>query len=257
MKTIWPTVGLCVLSAAVLVGCTSAASDPAATSAAPSSARPVPITTSNAPLAVDSGPTLRFKSAAGGVVLPDPTLTPGALVAKVTKATVCGKHPLVAPHHPSVKTKTLVLSDYGIPIPSRHNYEVDNLIPPELGGSNLQANLWPQPRENPGGLPEKVQLEAKLRGLVCAGSVPLATAQKVFTTNWWAGYLKYVGPPPKPKTTAPAHPTSLLPPSPTGPVKTTSSSKAPGPPKPSVSVKPSVVSPSVSVKPSVVTTGPA
>ena len=74
------------------------------------------------------------------------------------------------------------------------HYEEDHLIPLEVGGSPTSVkNLWPEPRYVPWGAAKKDALENRLHALVCSGAVPLATAQRVFATNWIAGYLRYVG----------------------------------------------------------------
>lgn len=42
------------------------------------------------------------------------------------------------------RVKDLVERRYGITKHSRATYEMDHLLPLELGGSNRQANLWPE-----------------------------------------------------------------------------------------------------------------
>src|SRR4029077_15433286 len=73
-----------------------------------------------------------------------------------------------------------------------HEYELDYLITPELGGSEDRLNLWP---ERYGGrvwnARVKDELEQLLPQLVCRGHVDLATAQRDIAVNWIAAYKKY------------------------------------------------------------------
>ena len=73
------------------------------------------------------------------------------------------------------------------------DYEEDHLISLELGGSPTSPlNLWPEPYSSPDGARVKDQLENKLRALVCAGTIQLATAQSAIATNWWIAYETYI-----------------------------------------------------------------
>lgn len=89
-------------------------------------------------------------------------------------------------------------------------YEVDHLIPLELGGDNTMANLWPEPQSGThAGYATKDGVENHLHALVCAGRVPLATAQHAIAGNWYTAYHRYAGvtatkPTPRTPTTTPA-----------------------------------------------------
>jgi 5-methylcytosine-specific restriction endonuclease McrA len=76
--------------------------------------------------------------------------------------------------------------------------EGDHLISIELGGSNEQTNLWPQPYS---GLQwnahVKDQLENFYHDQVCSGKIPLTTAQKEIADDWVAAYKKRIGPEPE------------------------------------------------------------
>ena len=76
-------------------------------------------------------------------------------------------------------------------VPARE-YELDYLITPELGGSDDRRNLWPE-RYSSGQWNARVkdELEQLLPRLVCAGTLPLATAQREMATDWVAAYKKY------------------------------------------------------------------
>ncbi len=70
-------------------------------------------------------------------------------------------------------------------------YEVDHLIPLELGGSNSIKNLWPESYNIEWNAHVKDELENRLHGLACHGTVPLSQAQQEIATDWMAAYRKY------------------------------------------------------------------
>jgi len=77
--------------------------------------------------------------------------------------------------------------------PTFDYYEVDHLIPLELGGSNDTQNLWPQSYTNPEwNARDKDKLENRLRRLVCFGVMPLEQAQKEISEDWISAYKKYI-----------------------------------------------------------------
>ncbi|MDE2185122.1 MAG: HNH endonuclease, partial [Alphaproteobacteria bacterium] len=63
-------------------------------------------------------------------------------------------------------------------------YEVDHLIPLELGGANDIANLFPEAAKPTPGFHEKDLVENYLHQKVCDGEVALAYAQQQIATNW-------------------------------------------------------------------------
>jgi hypothetical protein len=89
--------------------------------------------------------------------------------------------------------------------------EYDHLVALELGGDpNDAANLWVEPNDDPSATTTanaKDVLEDRLHSLVCAGHVPLATAQEAIAANWVTAYHQYVGAlPSSPAAGAPAPP---------------------------------------------------
>jgi hypothetical protein len=69
----------------------------------------------------------------------------------------------------------------------------------EIGGSNSQRNLWPEPlRLNVGGKDagaiSKDRLENRLGELVRSGALDLKTAQKMEIENWVQAYQRLLGP---------------------------------------------------------------
>jgi hypothetical protein len=78
----------------------------------------------------------------------------------------------------------MVYADYGIGARSPGEYEVDHLVPLELGGSDDIANLWPQAAAPPPGFHEKDQVEKFLHAQVCGGGTNLIDAHRAIATNW-------------------------------------------------------------------------
>jgi len=159
------------------------------------------------------------------VALPDQKITPGAVFLGVTASQVCT--PGWAEAHRNVPDgiRYQVFAEYGLSYAVHDSYEVDHLIPLELGGSNSIRNLWPEPQggSNP-GYPSKDRLENRLHELVCSGSLSLAAAKHAIATNWWAAYQTYLSSPapsqptrsapsssPAPPATVPAPPASTAP----------------------------------------------
>ena len=81
-----------------------------------------------------------------------------------------------------------VCTKYGIEQHSPGQYEVDHLIPLELGGSNDIANLWPEAASPKSGFHEKDQVENYLHDQVCSGAISLKDAQTQIATDWLAVY---------------------------------------------------------------------
>jgi hypothetical protein len=131
-------------------------------------------------------------AASGGPPLrPDPQLTPGATL-EVATSDICvpGYTKKVRDVPDAVKRQ--VYAAYGIQTHAPREYEIDHLIPLELGGSNAVANLWPQSyRTQPWNAHVKDRLENELHRLVCAGQLPLDMAQRDIATDWIAAYQAY------------------------------------------------------------------
>ncbi len=122
---------------------------------------------------------------------PNAAWTPGA-VQLVSREVVCSASEDKESHPIAASTAQEVFHRYGIHEPDPRAYEVDYLIPLDLGGSEDRRNLWPQPYTT--GMWNshvKDALEDRLRSLVCQGKLDLATAQRDLAHDWIAAYKKY------------------------------------------------------------------
>ena len=126
---------------------------------------------------------LVLRTCAANGSLPDATCTPGATMPITTHAlcTTSTKERRAVPQ--SVHRQ--VFLDYGLAYPqARGAYEVDHLIPLELGGSNDIANLWPEAAMPEPGFHTKDRVENWAHREVCAGRMPLADAQRQIASDW-------------------------------------------------------------------------
>jgi hypothetical protein len=86
--------------------------------------------------------------------------------------------------------KDQVYAEYGIASHAPSEYEVDHLIPLELGGSNDIANLWPERAAPTPGFHEKDKVENYLHDQVCNGTLALKDAQAEIAKNWLDVYAR-------------------------------------------------------------------
>jgi hypothetical protein len=124
--------------------------------------------------------------------LPDHHCTPG-VVATTNVPKVCTPGYTEQVRNVSESTKNAVYREYGIRTHSRGQYEIDHLIPLELGGSNSIRNLFAEAALPKPGFHQKDVLENKLHSLVCSGDLNIRTAQKAIASNWLAAYKRYAG----------------------------------------------------------------
>ena len=127
-------------------------------------------------------------------VRPNPVLTPGVSDSTETTGRICKRGHTRYIRHVTAKEKAKVFAEYGL---ERHSdrFEIDHLIPLELGGSNNIRNLWPQSyTKQPWNARKKDALENRLHRLVCAGKIPLDKAQKEISQDWIKAYQSYFSP---------------------------------------------------------------
>lgn len=126
-------------------------------------------------------------------VRPDPRLTPGT-VGPASAQDVCRPGYAGRVRAVSELEKRQVFAAYGV-VPERgERFEIDHLVPLELGGANDRRNLWPQPWAGPWTAGQKDRLENALHRDVCAGQEPLAQAQAEIRQDWIGAYQRYYGP---------------------------------------------------------------
>ena len=129
-------------------------------------------------------------SAATLGALPDPRLTPGR-TSSASLADLCAED---EPTAPAVDRQTAlrVFRDHGIEDPGPMEYELDHLVPPELGGVTAPENLWPQAYDGSNwNANAKDALEDRLRHMACSGQIPLRSAQADIARDWVAAYKKH------------------------------------------------------------------
>jgi hypothetical protein len=120
--------------------------------------------------------------------LPDSACTPGAVFPDVTADQICKPGYSSSVRNVPSEVSRSVYAEYGIVEHSAGEYEVDHLVPLEIGGSNDIANLWPEAAAPRPGFHEKDQVENYLHDQVCSGRMSLADAQRTAATDWLAGY---------------------------------------------------------------------
>ena len=151
-----------LLAMVIIAGCSS---DPAPRSADSGSSAAPSSTRSSAPRAA--------------LLYPNANLTPGATIADLTVAKVCADDYVASVGEVAAAVRDQVFASYGLAGVNRDDYELDHLVPLELGGSNDITNLWPETMHDPGGNGafDKDLIEGQLRDAVCAKKLALADAQ--------------------------------------------------------------------------------
>ena len=130
--------------------------------------------------------------------LPDPKLTPGVPDIMAGKDVICVKRYTQGLRSDGTKVrkvtnelKARIFKIYGIDPKSDH-YEIDHLIPLELGGTNDEKNLWPQSyTSSPWNAHKKDNLENRMHTLVCKGQITLEQAQMEISGDWVKTYQRY------------------------------------------------------------------
>jgi hypothetical protein len=160
------------------------------TTTTPPPPTPPPTATSNAVAPLTSSPAAPPPVIAAGE--PNHALTPGNAFATATTAQICVSGYSATVRNVTDDTRKAVFTSYAIAYPPPSGaYELDHLIPLELGGDNTAANLWPQVYHGAGSADVKDHLENHLHDLVCAGQLDLPTAQQAIAGDWMAAAAQY------------------------------------------------------------------
>jgi hypothetical protein len=124
--------------------------------------------------------------------IPNHSLTPG-MTRPVALADICPLGDDDRDPEVPAATQRKVFAEYGIVAnTSAHEYQVDYLINPQLGGTNDVQNLWPEPYTSTvWNARVKDALEDRLHEMVCARTIDLASAQRDIATDWISAYKKY------------------------------------------------------------------
>ncbi len=101
-------------------------------------------------------------------------LTPG-VVRPLTQAQICATKWGLDRRHVTEKMRREVLANYGVSWANRGQYELDHLIPRELGGADDVRNLWPERWPD---ARKKDREENRLHVEVCKGIIGLRFAQE-------------------------------------------------------------------------------
>jgi hypothetical protein len=127
----------------------------------------------------------------GGISLPDRKLTPGA-VTTTDANDVCEVQPHSTVPQLSSALQTAVYTAYGYTSPEAlHKHTLDWLVPYDLGGAGVEANIWPAATAGT-GFYQKIQTDEILRQMVCRRELTLTQAQTALETNWYSAWLRYV-----------------------------------------------------------------
>ncbi len=134
------------------------------------------------------GPRTKTSGCVSQNALPDADCTPGAIFPDATKDQICTPGYSSSVRNVPDSVKEQAYAEYGITSHTTGEYEVDHLIPLELGGSNDIANLWPEPAEPRPGFHEKDKVENYLHDQICSGAISLQQAQLQIAHDWPAVY---------------------------------------------------------------------
>ncbi|HEY3115363.1 MAG TPA: hypothetical protein VGK54_01340 [Chloroflexota bacterium] len=126
--------------------------------------------------------------------LPDHDCTPGSVDSRVgadnVRSTICISgytRTVRPPESVTFRIKQAQIQAYGLQGRPLSEFELDHLIPLELGGApDDVANLWPEPWTGLWNARQKDAVENFLHRQVCNGAMSLSQAQTAIASNWIA-----------------------------------------------------------------------
>lgn len=133
--------------------------------------------------------------AADPPVLPDPGITPGAVLPSCKLSDICPheRSGLRGPVSTSMRNAILRAYRSAAYCHASGACELDHSISVELCGATVAQNLWPQSYLYDEGAHMKDRLENELHRRVCAGEMTLQDAQTAISRDWLKAYVDYVG----------------------------------------------------------------
>ncbi|GAC1699993.1 MAG: hypothetical protein NVS9B4_00540 [Candidatus Acidiferrum sp.] len=125
----------------------------------------------------------QYGVAANGAMLPDPRVTPGAVLT-TDLSVICVSGYSKTVRHTSGKLKAKVYKAYGVKNTPTSPMVADHIIPIESGGADVFENIWPQPTEPRPASHEKDIIENAATKAACAGRVSIIAVQQCFANDW-------------------------------------------------------------------------
>ena len=155
--------------------------------AGPSTPSQEPVETAGDPLGAPGTPAESPADPQEFPKLPYRALTPGA-VRTTDLEDVCNKSTRLV-RHTSRGIKRHVMSAYGVL--DKPGFVADHLVPLEVGGEDVESNLWAQPLEQSRA---KDRCEGRAHRLICRGKLRIEDAQLGFMTDFGA-FCRSIGNP--------------------------------------------------------------
>jgi hypothetical protein len=112
---------------------------------------------------------------------PSAQRTPGAVRSDIAEAQVCAPGGVTEPTVSPTVAKA-VYKSYGVSKKQQSRYQLDTLVPYQLGGDTTATNLWPMSSKS---MAAKTSATRDAVAQVCATAVPLTGAQAWFTPSGW------------------------------------------------------------------------
>lgn len=125
--------------------------------------------------------------------LPDPRCTPGSRFKLATPRVFCVSGYTSRVRHVTDAVKRRVFASYGITSHYTGQYEIDHLVPLELGGSNSISNLFPEAALPAPGFHQKDLLENGTHARACSNIGDWRSLQRAIATDWTALYSRLTG----------------------------------------------------------------
>lgn len=181
------SIGIIGLAAVMLSGCAASPSD----ASAPYFPKTRVVASAPAQVAASSASSTSLPPPAsrGPVPLPNAKLTPGA-VTPIDTAGVCKQARQAKTVVPN-GFQQAIFAEYKLSwVLDRGAYFVNYLVPLDLGGAPVIANLWPITLRGL-ALHDKSQLDVLLRDAVCQGRITLTDAQSGLESDWYTLWLRF------------------------------------------------------------------